>query len=72
MAKKTYQLETLTCPSCTAKIQGMLKKTEGIEEGGEVLFNTSRVKVTFDESVITSEEIKDKIHRLGFQVLSER
>jgi copper chaperone len=71
MAKKTYQLETLTCPSCTAKIQGMLKKTEGIEEG-EVLFNTSRVKVTFDESVITSEEIKDKIHRLGFQVLSER
>ena len=44
MAKKTYQLETLTCPSCTAKIQGMLKKTEGIEEG-EVLFNTSRVKL---------------------------
>ena len=71
MAKKTYQLETLTCPSCTAKIQGMLKKTEGIEEG-EVLFNTSRVKVTFDESVITSEEIKDKIDRLGFQVLSEK
>ncbi|MEW8974243.1 MAG: heavy metal-associated domain-containing protein [Tissierellaceae bacterium] len=71
MIKKTYQLETLTCPSCTAKIQGMLKKTKGIEEG-EVLFNTSRVKVSFDESVITSEEIKDKIDRLGFQVLSEK
>lgn len=71
MIKKTYQLETLTCPSCTAKIQGMLEKTKGIEEG-EVLFNTSRVKVSFDESVITSEEIKDKIDRLGFQVLSEK
>lgn len=71
MTKKTYQLETLTCPSCTAKIQGMLKKTKGIEEG-EVLFNTSRVKVSFDESVITSEEIKDKIDRLGFEVLSEK
>lgn len=71
MAKKTYQLETLTCPSCTAKIQGMLKKTKGVEEG-EVLFNSSRVKVSFDESVITSEEIKDKIDRLGFEVLSEK
>ncbi len=71
MANITYQLETLTCPSCSAKIQGMLNKTNGIEEG-EVLFNTSRVKVSFDESVITSEEIKDKIYRLGFQVLSEK
>lgn len=71
MTTKTYQLDTLTCPSCTAKIQGMLKKTDGIKES-EVLFNSSRVKVSFDENVVDSETIKSKIDRLGFEVLGEK
>lgn len=71
MIKKTYQLDTLTCPSCTAKIEGMLKKTKGIKES-EVLFNSSRVKVTFDENLLSSETIKENIDKLGFDVLSEK
>lgn len=71
MIKKTYQLETVSCPSCIAKIEGMLKKTAGIETS-EVLFNTSRVKVSFDENIITSEDIKNKINNLGYKVLEEK
>lgn len=71
MTAKTYQLETVTCPSCIAKIEGMLGKTGGVGSA-EVLFNTSRVKVTFDESIISSEEIKSRIGRLGYRVLGER
>ncbi|NLY90828.1 MAG: heavy-metal-associated domain-containing protein [Firmicutes bacterium] len=71
MANKTYQLETVTCPSCVAKIEGMLKKTAGISEA-EVMFNTSRVKVNFDENVISAEEIRNKIEGLGFKVLGEK
>ncbi len=71
MMKKTYQLDTLTCPSCTAKIEGMLKKTKGVKES-EVLFNSSRVKVTFDEDILSSETIKENIDKLGFDVLSEK
>ena len=71
MTNKTYQLETLTCPSCTAKIEGMLKKTEGVEKY-DVLFNSSRVKVTFDESKMDSETIKGKISKLGFDVIGEK
>ena len=71
MTQKIYQLETLSCPSCMAKIQGMLKKTDGILES-EVLFNSSRVKVSYDEAKITSDAIKDRIGRLGFAVLSEK
>lgn len=66
--KKIFQLEPLTCPSCSAKIEGMLKKTEGIGES-EVLFNSSRVKVSFDESKIKADTIKGKIEKLGFDVL---
>lgn len=71
MTTKTYQLDTLTCPSCTAKIEGMLKKTEGIEKS-EVLFNSSRVRVSFDDSKMDSETIKSRINKLGFEVLSEK
>ena len=71
MTKKTYQLETLTCPSCMAKIDGMLKRTEGIVES-EVLFNSSRVKVSYDEAKLDSEAIKQRIGSLGYAVLSEK
>jgi copper chaperone CopZ len=53
------------------KIEGMLKKTTGIIKS-EVLYNTSRVKVTFDENVISSEIIKEKITSLGYVVKSEK
>lgn len=69
--KKTYQLETLTCPSCVAKIENMLKRMEGINES-KILFMSSKVKVDFDENLITSEDIKNNIDKLGYQVLGEK
>lgn len=71
MANKTYQLETVSCPSCIAKIERALKKTAGIRQS-EVLFNSSRVKVEFDENAVSAEEIKNKIERLGYKVLAEK
>ena len=69
--KKTYQLDTLTCPSCTRKLEGMLKKTEGVLEY-EVFFNTSKIKLEYDENVVDSETIKNRIAKLGFEVLKEK
>ncbi|NLL55609.1 MAG: heavy-metal-associated domain-containing protein [Clostridiales bacterium] len=71
MTNKTYQLESLACPTCVAKISNMLKKTKGITYS-EVLFNSSRAKVTFDEEVISSQDIIDKIEKFGYKVLSEK
>ena len=69
--KKTYQLDTLTCPSCTIKLEGMLKKTEGVKEY-EVFFNSSKIKLEYDENVVDSETIKNNIAKLGFEVLKEK
>ncbi len=69
MTKKTFQLDTFSCPSCSLKIEGMLKKTDGVISS-EVLYNSSRVKVDFDESKLSADEISGKIRRLGFDVLS--
>lgn len=71
MTKKIYQLETVSCPSCIAKIEGSLKRLNGIYKS-EVLFNSSRVKVEYDENTLSSKEIVDSIEKVGYQVLSER
>ncbi|WML38857.1 heavy-metal-associated domain-containing protein [Neobacillus sp. OS1-2] len=62
-------LEDLTCPSCIKKIERALLNTKGVE-GAQVLFNSSKVKVVFDESIIESTSLKDVIEKLGYQVLS--
>ncbi len=68
MKKSTYQLETLSCPSCGMKIENALKKTKGVSES-EVLFNSSKVKVSFDEAETTTDDIARVIERLGYRVL---
>lgn len=71
MTTKTYQMETVSCPSCIKKIDTMLKATAGVSES-EVLFNSSRVRVAFDEAVLSSDTIKGKLDTLGYKVLSEK
>ncbi len=71
MITKYYQLETLTCPSCKAKIENALRRTKGVENV-EVLFNSSRAKVTFNELIVSSDDIKRVIEGLGYKVLGER
>jgi copper chaperone CopZ len=71
MTTRIYQLETIHCPSCIAKIGGMLKRTEGIQ-ASEVLFNSSRVRVDFNETRVSSETIRGNIASLGYHVLGEK
>lgn len=71
MTIKTYQLETLTCPTCVRKIETAVKQMNGVKEV-EVLFNASKVKVQFDESLHDGKEVKKTIERLGFDVLAEK
>lgn len=69
MKKATLQLETLTCPSCLQKIENATKSLKGIDtESVKVLFNASKVRMTFDEKVISIEEIEKAIQSLGYEV----
>ncbi|MEH7234667.1 heavy-metal-associated domain-containing protein [Bacillus sp. JJ1562] len=62
------QLEPLTCPSCIKKIESKVAKMEGVEEA-KVLFNSSKVKATFDSERVSKEQIAETIEKLGYQVL---
>lgn len=70
MKSATIQLETLTCPSCMQKIEGALKGLEGIHKDTvKVSFNSSKVKLNFDEDQVSMEEIEGAISKLGYDVL---
>lgn len=67
MSKAVLKLETLTCPSCLQKIEGALKDFDGVENV-KVLFNSSKAKVNFDESVVSTNELKDAVEKVGYEV----
>ena len=62
----TYQLATLTCPSCIAKIDRAVSSVDGVENV-EVLFNASKVKVDLAEGA--NPDVKKIIEDLGYEVL---
>lgn len=65
--KKTIQMEELVCPMCAQKIETALKKMNGVKEA-IVLYNASKAKVEFDETVTSLEEMEKVITGLGYVV----
>lgn len=71
MKNVTLQLEELTCPSCVKKIETALTNQNGVEEV-KVLFNSSKVKVSYDENALDADAIEKVVSNLGFDVLSKK
>lgn len=69
MKTATIQLETLACPSCMQKIEGAVKRLDGIDQDTvKVSFNTSKVKLNFEEEKISINQIEDAITKVGYEV----
>ena len=69
MKKANIQLETLTCPSCALKIEGALKALAGVDkESINVSFNSSKVKLSYDEEKVSLDDIKNAITKLGYEI----
>ncbi|MEL1134103.1 heavy-metal-associated domain-containing protein [Desulfitobacterium sp. THU1] len=69
MQKATIQLGTLTCPSCLQKIDNAVRAIEGVDkESVNVSFNSSKVKVNFDDGKISVKDIENAIEKLGYEV----
>ena len=73
MKKAVIQLDTLTCPSCVQKIDNAVKGLDGVDKDSvKVLFNSSKVKLDFDEDVVSTDKIENAITVLGYDVKSTR
>lgn len=64
-----FQLETLTCPSCITRIESVLNKEPGVEKV-KVLFNSSKVKIEYDEEIVSSDRLAEVIEKVGFPIVS--
>lgn len=73
MKSASIQLETLACPSCMQKIEGALKQLNGIDQDSvKVSFNSSRVRLNFEEENVSIEEIESAITKVGYDVQKSR
>ncbi len=69
MKKATIQLETLTCPTCMQKIENGVKSLDGVDtQSVNVLFNSSKVKLNFDDDKVSIEDVENAIDKLGYEV----
>lgn len=73
MQKATIQLETLTCPSCMQKIENGVKSLDGVDKKSiKVLFNSSKVKVEYDDEKVSIKDIENAIDKLGYEVMKSQ
>lgn len=67
MNTTTFQLETLTCPSCITKIEKAVSSMKDVESL-KVMFNASKVRVDSRKDI--ADEVTSAIEGLGYKVLS--
>ncbi len=67
MKNQTYPIKGMHCASCASIIEKTLKKTEGVRSV-EVNYGTEAAKVSFDESIVSPQDLSKKIEPLGYSL----
>ncbi len=62
MKKNTYKLSNIDCANCAQKIEDKLNRTDGIYEAS-LSFVIQKLFVTYEETMISDEEIEECIHK---------
>ena len=66
-------METLTCPSCTQKIEVATKSLPGVDKDSvKVSFNSSKVKLEMDEEQTTIRGVEKAITTVGYDVIKSQ
>ncbi len=60
----------MTCASCSARIEKVLNKVDGVE--ANVNLAMEKANVTYDEEKVNTEDIVSKIEKLGYGVRKEK
>lgn len=61
------KLDGMTCPSCLTKIEKAVESIDGTDEI-KVLFNAGKLKFVMDQNKTNSDEIKNAIEEMGYEV----
>lgn len=66
MIKRIYEVDGMTCSACSAAVERVTSKLEGVQSS-VVNLTTKRLTVEYDEAQVTKEIIFEKIEKAGYQ-----
>jgi P-type Cu+ transporter len=70
MTEKILSIEGMTCASCVQTVEKATKKLAGVVEAS-VNLATEKLKVNFDENVLSVKEIQDAVADAGYKALTD-
>ncbi|MCM3667144.1 heavy metal translocating P-type ATPase [Mesobacillus subterraneus] len=70
MTEKTLTIEGMTCASCAQSVEKATKKLPGMQEAS-VNLATEKLKVNFDENILSIKEIQDAVEEAGYKPITD-
>jgi len=67
MQTRALDVKGMTCGHCKMSVEGALKGLDGVS-AVEVDLKAGKVEVTFDESKVTLENVKETVEDQGYDV----
>ncbi|UJL47128.1 copper chaperone CopZ [Virgibacillus sp. NKC19-16] len=67
MEQKTLDVQGMTCGHCKMSVEGALNELDGVS-AAEVNLKSGKVDVTFDESKVNVETLKEAVEDQGYDV----
>lgn len=70
MKTETYNIKGMTCASCSAAVERVTRKLDGVSVSN-VNLATNKMTITYDEKRVNPELIMNKVDRAGFSAVLE-
>lgn len=70
MAKKTFNIEGMTCASCVQTVEKATKKLPGVQESN-VNLATEKLNISFDENAVSTQDIQNAVDKAGYKALTD-
>ncbi len=67
MLEEIYIIEGMSCAACSAAVERVTRKLEGVERS-DVNLTTNRMTIYYDETKVTPELIMSKVEKAGFGI----
>ena len=65
MLEQRYRITGMSCAACSASVERVTRKLEGVMES-EVNLTTEIMRIIYDENVVGEEQIIAKVNKAGF------
>src|SRR5690554_1085650 len=70
MTKKTLKIEGMTCASCSAAVERVTKKLDGVVESN-VNLATEKLNIDYDENKVSEEDIRAAVEKAGYKAFTD-